>query len=394
MQLTPRSPSLWHIAKFFLRLGLTAFGGPAVHLAMMEEQAVRQLQWLTHEEFMDLLAAVNLIPGPNSTQMAIFIGRKQGGVPGLIIAGLCFILPAMLIVLGLAAAYGTYGELPVAQGFLAGVKPVMIAILIHALWVLSQKSLRNFQWIFFAVIACVASLLHQSEILVLLALGISAVGIQRFRGGPRAKNISGIGLLALFWPRREIPLAMAATAAFVSSAGPSVVRLFLYFLKIGSVLYGSGYVLLAFLQSGLVDELHWLTQAQLLDATSVGQLTPGPVFTTATFIGFLLLGLPGALAATLGIFLPSFFLVGFSGAFMARLKTSKVAQIFLQAVGAGSLGLMAAAGIQLGQSAITDVFTLLIALVSLLVLIRFKISSVWLILVGAVLAGMRPYMGF
>jgi chromate transporter len=349
------------LALLFLRLGATAFGGPAAHVAMMEEEIVHRRGWLTREELLDLLGAANLIPGPNSTELAIHIGYRRGGWKGLIVAGTCFILPAALIVTFIAWMYVRYAKLPQAEAVLYGVKPVIIAIIAHALWRLGRTAMKSPLLAAAAVIALVAALLGVHELIVLFGTGV---------------------LIALTLTRRAMfvaPLAAipAATPAF------GLLPLFLFFLKVGAVLFGSGYVLIAFLRADLVERWHWLTEAQLLDAIAVGQITPGPLFTTATFIGYLLGGAKGAVVATVGIFLPAFVFVAISGPFLPRLRKSPVAGAFLDGLNAATVALMTFVTWQLGRAALVDIPTIAIAAVSAIVLLRFPINSAWLIAIGA-----------
>lgn len=380
---------LKEVAWLFLKLGTTAFGGPAAHIAMMEDEVVRKRRWLTENQFVDFLGATNLIPGPNSTEMAIHIGQERAGFPGLVVAGVCFIGPAMLIVMAIAAAYSLYGHLPEVQGILYGVKPVIIAVVAQAIWNLSRKTLRLPVLFVLALAAAAASLLGQSELLILLLIGLLTLIAEAIRH--RGEKVLVIPFLAgLTWKRAALALVPMAAAPMLVPFSQQ--KLFFFFLKIGSVLYGSGYVLLAFLQDELVQKYGWLTQAQLLDATAVGQFTPGPVFTTATFIGYILSGVSGALLATLGIFLPSFIFVAISSKLIPVLRRSPLAGAFLDGVNAASLGLMMAVTIQLGRDAVVDGTTLLLAALSALILIRWKINSVWLVLAGACLGGLKAFL--
>ncbi|HYG68935.1 MAG TPA: chromate efflux transporter, partial [Anaeromyxobacteraceae bacterium] len=301
----PRPTPLRELALLFLRLGATAFGGPAAHVAMMEDEVVRRRAWLTREEFLDLLGATHLIPGPNSTELAIHVGHRRAGFPGLVVAGVAFILPAMLIVLAIAWAYVAFGEVPAAEGLLRGVKPVVVAVVLQALAGFARTAIRTGPLGAVAAAAAIASLAGAHELLVLAAAGVAVVATRLARGGARPPAVA----LA-----PASPIVAPALAAGAAAAAPATAfGLFLAFVKIGSVLYGSGYVLLAFLRADLVERLGWLSEAQLLDAVAVGQVTPGPVFTTATFVGYVLAGTPGALAATAGIFLPAFVFVALSG---------------------------------------------------------------------------------
>jgi len=363
---------------YFLRLGFTAFGGPAAHIAMMEEEVVRRRGWLERGEFLDLLGAANLIPGPSSTEMAIFIGYRRAGWTGLLLGGLCFILPAALVTLGFAWAYVRFGSFPQVGAVLYGIKPVIIAIVVQALWGLGRTAIRSRMLAALAVLALVASFLGFNALGVLVGAGLLAVAASATtkRGSNRMHGIFAPGISFL----GPASIAAAGAVAPVSLAG-----LFLVFLKVGAVLYGSGYVLLAFLRADLVDHWHWLTESQLLDAVAVGQVTPGPVFTTATFIGYVLHGSTGAFLATLGIFLPSFLFVAVSGPLVPRLRRSPAAGAFLDGVNVASLALMATVTWYLGRSALVDFVTALLAALSALLLLRFRVNSLWLVLAGSLI---------
>jgi chromate transporter len=364
---------LKELAWLFLRLGATAFGGPAAHIAMMRDEVVTRRGWLTEAEFVDLIGAVNLIPGPTSTELAIHIGHRRAGWPGLLVAGACFILPSTLIVTAVAWAYVRFGALPQAAGLLDGVKPVVVAIVAQALYGLARSALKTPALAVAAAATTALSLLGVNVIALLFACGALFALWRAFTLRPTSSSRG----LAAFLP----PLAGAGAGAAVSTV--TLWPLFLTFLKAGAVLFGSGYVLLAFLRADLVQRFHWLTEAQLLDAIAVGQVTPGPVFTTATFIGYVLAGAPGAAVATVGIFLPAFVYVGLSGLLLPYLRRSRIAGAFLDGVNAASLGLMAAVTVQLGRSALTGWLPLLLGLVSAVCLFRFRINATWLILGGA-----------
>jgi chromate transporter len=365
------------IAALFLRLGATAFGGPAAHIAMMRQEVVSRRRWLTDQQFLDLLGATNLIPGPNSTEMAIHVGLLRAGWPGLVVAGASFILPAMLIVLALAWAYVEYGSKPEAEWLLYGIKPVVIAIVVQALYGLLRTAVKS--WLLAVAGAAVFGLylLGGNEIALLFLTGL---GVMVIENGRRlvATGRQPLLLAPFFVANSALPVALVSTPA-----GYSAVTLFLTFLKIGAVLYGSGYVLLAFLRNDFVVRLGWLTDQQLLDAIAIGQVTPGPVFTTATFIGYVVGGIPGALLATLGIFLPSFLFVAASQPLIPRLRRSPWAASLLDGVNVAALGLMAAVTVTLARDAVVDVVTALLALTSAALLIRFRLNSVWLIILGA-----------
>jgi chromate transporter len=352
----------------FLRLGTTAFGGPAAHIAMMEDEVVRRRGWLSHESFLDMISACNLIPGPNSTEMAIHIGHRRAGFAGLAVAGVCFIVPAALITVALAWAYVEFGSRPQMAGVLYGIKPVIIAVVVQAIWRLANSALRTRFLIGLSVVASAAAFVGIDEMVILLTAGAIAIVTTRMRGSLAL----GLGSGTII----STSSAAAVTAPF------SLSGLFLIFLKIGSVLFGSGYVLLAFLQADLVDRTHWLTQAQLLDAVAIGQITPGPVLSTATFVGYLLGGKAGAVLATVGIFLPAFSFVSISGPLLPRLRRSPIAGAFLDGVNAGSFALMVVVTWQLGRAAVVDVTTTVLALLSAILLLRFRINSAWLILLG------------
>jgi chromate transporter len=379
---TIREASLAEIAVVFLKLGTIAFGGPAAHLAMMEEEFVRRRQWITHAEFLDRLATANLIPGPSSTEVAIFIGQLKRGWRGLIVAGCCFIIPAAIIVSAIAWAYVRFGSLPTAEGILYAIKPAVVAIVIQALGKLARTGLRTILLAGIAVLVAALSLSGLSPVLVLVVAGaVSAVALKVKNRGASTWPLSFHRAVAL----PKIVSEALAVAAIGGAVPVGLARLFLSFLKVGSVVFGSGYVLLAFLQTEFVQHLHWLTDKQLLDAVAVGQFTPGPLFTTATFIGYVVAGWKGAFVATVGIFLPGFVLVVVSGPLIPRLRKSPVASAALDGVVAGSLALMAVVAIQLGKSSIVDRTTLVVFAASLVALLRFRLNSAWVVAGAAVL---------
>jgi chromate transporter len=361
------------LAALFLRLGLTAFGGPAAHIAMMRDEVVTRRQWLTSEEFLDLLGATNLIPGPNSTELAIHIGNQRAGWKGLVVAGTCFIVPAALITFAMAWAYVRFGSLPETRGILYGVKPVIISVVLQALWMLGKTSLKTRLLAAIGGACVIARVADVNELLLLLAAG-AVVALARTRSGGKRSSPPNLAIAST-------PLAMGAGSGAVAVAF-SPLKLFLVFFKIGSVLFGSGYVLLAFLRADLVERLQWLTEQQLIDAVAVGQLTPGPVLSTATFVGYVVGGGSGAALATVGIFLPSFFFVAASGLVLPRLRRSEVARAFLDGVNVASLALMAVVTWDLGRAALVDGWSLALAAASGVALFRFKINSAWLVLAG------------
>jgi len=377
-----RTPgTVGEVARLFLKLGTLAFGGPAAHIAMMDDEVVRKRGWLTRERFLDLLGATNLIPGPNSTEMAIHLGFLRAGLRGLLVAGACFILPAMTITGILAWAYVRYGALPEVFWLLYGVKPVIIAIVVQALWGFATKAVKGpLTGVVGGVIVALA-FLGWDEILLLFVGGVTVMlGTpleRRWRPTTTAAAMSG-AVLGVGAP--------ASAAAVVVGAGAPVSLWALtgLFLKVGSVLYGSGYVLLAFLRADLVQRWGWLTDQQLMDAIAVGQFTPGPVFTTATFIGYIVAGVPGALLATLGIFFPSFVFVAASSPLIPRIRRSAWAGDFLDGVNVASLGLMATVTWQLGRAALVDWITVSLGLVAIVLVCSLRVNSAWLVLGGAV----------
>jgi chromate transporter len=381
-----REASLGEIALVFLKLGTIAFGGPAAHLAMMEEEFVRRRRWITQAEFLDRLATANLIPGPSSTEVAIFVGQRKRGWQGLIVAGCCFIVPAALIVTAIAWAYVRFGSLPKVEGILAAIKPAVVAIVIQALGKMGRTGLRTVSLVAIGVLAVGLSLLGVGPVLVLAFAGAVAAADLLMKRTMK-NRLLGISVLSFLNPMRLSGIGGLATALVATGAAFPVglTRLFLSFLKIGSVVFGSGYVLLAFLQTEFVGRLHWLTDKQLLDAVAVGQFTPGPLFTTATFIGYLVAGGRGALVATVGVFLPGFVLVAVSGPLIPRLRRSPVASAALDGVVAGSLALMAVVAMQLAKASIADWKTLAVFGVSLIALLRFGVNSAWVVGSAAIL---------
>ncbi len=373
---------LTELTTVFLRLGTIAFGGPAAHIAMMDSEVVNRRQWMSREKLLDLLGITNLIPGPNSTELAIHIGYERAGWRGLLVAGSSFILPAMLIVWALAAIYARYQTVPQVEGLLYGIKPVIIAIVLQAVWNLGKKAAKDLPTIIALVAAIAAYFTGLNEILVLILLGIAVMLVKNWQS---RGNINAAFLL----PVSGVMATVGSTTAAVTSI--SWIGVFLFFLKIGCVLYGSGYVLLAFLQRDLVERNQWLTSQQLLDAVAIGQLTPGPVFTTATFIGYLLAGNAGAIAGTIGIFLPAFVLVWVVNPWVPKLRQSNWASGFLDGVNAASLGLMVGVTYTLGRAALVDWLTIILAILSAIAVFRFKINSAWLVLAGGAV-GLASYI--
>lgn len=403
---------LHELARLFLKLGTIGFGGPAVHIAIMEEEVVKRRKWLSHQQFLDLMGATNLIPGPNSTEMAIHIGYQRAGLKGLVVAGFCFLVPAILITTVLAAAYVSFGHLPQAAPLLAGIRPVVLAIILAAVWRLGRKALRGARLGLIALAVAAAPLIWPGhEVLALLVgslLGSLMLAMTGWQDDPPSQassdpppagpQASGLGLLS------AAPLA-GVTATATLSASATLLAVFLFFLKVGAVLYGTGYVLVAYLEGELVHQLGWLTSDQLIDAIAIGQFTPGPILSTATFIGYLLMEgqgfgmqLAGAAVATVGIFLPSFLLVAVTGPIIPRLRSWKATALFLDSVNAASLGLMAAVVIKFSYPLLlvldADQAAVGVAWVSLALLaaasiasLKYKVSPAWIVLAGA-LVGM------
>ncbi len=364
----------------FLKLGLIGFGGPAAHVGMMHDEVVVRRRWLDEQKFLDLLGATNLIPGPNSTEMAIHIGFLRAGWPGFIAGGAAFILPAMSMVLALSWAYVRFGALPQVGWLLYGVKPVVIGIIVQALWLLGRRAVKDIWTGLIGLAVIVLYFVGVNELLLLFAGGLVVMlGKNAARLRNRGGTLAAFGPVALLAEvGRHAGLPLLAVVPF------SLPILFTSFLKIGAVLYGGGYVLIAFLQAEFVERLGWLTQAQLLDAVAIGQVTPGPLFTTATFIGYILGGLPGGILATVGIFLPAFIFVAVSNPLIPRLRASVWAGAFLDGINAASLGLMAAVTFQLARATLLDPLTIVLAAAAGALLFLFKLNSVWLVLGGAI----------
>ena len=353
---------LWELAKLFFKLGCIGFGGPAVHIAMMEKEVVRKKKWMSPEHFLDLVGATNLIPGPNSTEMTMHCGQERAGWKGLIIAGFCFILPAVIITAVFAWAYRQYGNLPEVAPFLYGIKPAIIAVVLSAMYSLGRKAFKTAALWIVGILCTVAVLMGVNEIAVLFGAGLAGICLHLVQ----AKNtLNGI-----------MPVVIAP---FTNT------QVFWVFLKIGSILYGSGYVLFAFLDAELVRK-GMITKQVLADAIAVGQFTPGPVFSSATFIGWQLSGIGGALAATVGIFLPSFLFVALVNPFIPRLRQSKIMAAFLDAVNAASVAIVFAVCTELFNYSIQDWRTILIAVVSLALIFLFKnLNTAYIVAGGAVL---------
>lgn len=371
---------LKEVAYLFLKLGTIGFGGPAAHIALMHNEVVKKRKWFDEQRFLDLLGATYLIPGPNSTEMAIHTGFVRAGWLGLIVGGACFILPAVLIVMVLAGQYVRFGATPQVEWISYGIKPVVISIIIQALWQLGRKAIKD-----------TTTALIGFSVPFLFFLGINEIALL-FGGGLAVMAIKNAKLLKQRFIPVLIPPLLGPSLPILAVKVFSLPLLFLTFLKIGSVLYGSGYVLLAYLRADFVGRLSWLTDRQLMDAIAIGQITPGPVLTTATFIGFILGGTKGALLATLGIFLPSFIFVAITNPLIPRLRNSTWANSLLDGINAASLSLMAAVTWQLGRSSLIDPLTITTALVCLALLVKFKINSTWLIAGGAIMGLLRLWL--
>lgn len=381
------------LIRLFIRLSLTAFGGPAAHIAMMEDEVVGRRKWLSRQDFLDLVGATNLIPGPNSTEMTMHIGHVRAGWIGLVVAGASFIVPAALITGVIAWFYVQYGSLPQVEALLAGIRPVVVAIILGAVWRLGRQAVKGWQLAVIGVAVAAAAWLGFSEILALFIGGLVGMIWLRGRAGwaDRRGFVTSVLLVAALIGVVSAILAVGNNAAqlWASANGgqpraPSPGLLGLYFLFIGSVLYGSGYVLFAFLEGGLVQTFGWLTEQQLIDAIAVGQVTPGPVFSAATFIGYVLAGWPGALAATVGIFLPAFLFVALLTRLLPKLRRSAWMAAFLDAVNVSAVGLMAVVSIHLGQAALVSWPAWLLFAAALLLTVRWNVNSALLVAGGAV----------
>ena len=365
----PSSP-LRELAALGLRLGATAFGGPAAHIAMMEDEVVRRRRWITHERFLDLVSASGMIPGPNSTELAMHLGYLRAGWRGLVVAGLSFILPAMLITWVLAWGYVRAGALPAVGGILAGLKPVVFAVVLHALWGLGATAVRSAMTFAVAAAALLATWLGVHELVILAgAATVTWTDRRVIAGGDPLAHLSGA----------MVPFALGSNA----EALPTLGGILAVFAKAGAFLFGSGYVLLAFLRTDLVERLGWLTESQLLDAIAAGQMTPGPVFTTATFIGYLLAGHAGAVVATVGISLPAFIFVAVTAPVLERYVAHPDVRAALRGLNAASLALMIAVSLPLGRQALErPMVGVPISALTLLAIVRWRVNTGWLVLGG------------
>ncbi len=376
----PNRQTLGEIARVFTRLGATSFGGPAAHIALMHVELVERRRWLTNEEFVDLIGAANMIPGPNSTEVAIHVGYARAGWRGLLVAGACFIAPAMLMVGALAWAYVRYAALPDLRGLLYGVTPVVVAIVALALWTFGRTAIKSVWLGAVCAAAAAASATGISELTVLA--GGALAGLARGTAGTGGSRTPPPAAMT----RSIAPLAAVAVAGQAAAAGAvvpvSLATLFGVFLKTGALLFGSGYVLLAFLRRDLIERLGWLTDAQLLDAVAVAQVTPGPVFTTATFVGYLLAGFPGAALATVAIFLPAFVYVAISAPWIPRLRRSPLARAILDGVNVAAVAVMAVVWWHIARAALRDPLAVAIAVAAAALLLRGAWNSAWIIAGG------------
>lgn len=392
---------LSELVKVFLKLGIIGFGGPAAHIAMMEDEVVRRRQWLTQEQFLDLVGATNLIPGPNSTEMAIHIGYIYAGGLGLIVAGTCFVVPAVLMTVALGWGYVQFGELPQVYPLLYGIKPAVLAVIFTALWRLGKKAVKSRELLMIAIATAIAVWFGVNEVVALLLGGLfGAVWLNL-----RHQSTLNAWLFGLFLSQTP---SLVSPVQLVNSEPVPLWKLGLFFLKVGSVLYGSGYVLIAFLQGQVVDEFGWLTQQQLLDAVAMGQVTPGPLLTTATFIGYVIGGFPGAIVSTLGITLPSFLFVLILNPWIPRLRSSKWTSAFLDAINVSAVALMAVVTVQLAVSTLQinfigiplgtallgiDWIAALIAAITAIFALVWRINAAWLVFGGAIAGWLVHILG-
>lgn len=390
VQAEPQTPadaisrgSVWEVARVFFKLGAITFGGPAAGVAVMDQEVVRKRGWLSQEHFMDLMAATNLVPGANVVEMAIHTGYVRAGWPGLVAAGVAFIVPAFLVSLAMGWVYVRYGSLPQGEALLYGIGPAVVALVLVASYRMGRSALRDKGTIAVGLVSLVAALLGANVVLILLAAGVAGVLLYTL---PRHLS-PALVIAPMLSSERMVALSMQA-AGWLDDR---LVRLGLFFLKVGTLLFGSGMVLFAFIQDDVVDGYGWLTQQQLVDAIAVGQMTPGPVLSSATFIGYLVAGVPGALVATVAIFLPSFVITALVGPWIPRLRRSPTPQAFLRGVNAAVVALILAVSVPLFRSSIIDVCTALILVGGLVALVRFRVDTLWLIGGGALL-GFAHYL--
>jgi len=389
-----RSRPTWRtirdIGTIFLRIGATAFGGPAAHTAIMRHELVERRQWIDEEHFLDLLGATNLIPGPNSSEMSMHIGFLRGGVRGLLVGGIAFLLPGMLITLFLAWIYTTYGTTPAAEWLLYGIQPVIIPLILLALWKLGRKAVKDRLTALGGMAAIALFIAGANFVLLLVGVGIA---VMIARGVPYLRQRIGQAAIAPLPLLGWLTSSSTATSAAVTASGFSLLKMAWAFFKVGALMYGSGYVLFAFLQAEVVERLGWLTEQQLIDAIAFGQMTPGPLSTSTTFIGYLLGGVPGALIGTAAFYTPAFVIVGLSHPLIPRIRHSTWASGLLDGVNVAALGLMAAVTWRLARAAFVDGYTLIVAAIAGVMLLRREVNSVWLIAFGAGAGLLRALLG-
>ncbi|QDZ40183.1 chromate efflux transporter [Euhalothece natronophila Z-M001] len=379
--MTPRQ-RLKDITQLFLKLGVIGFGGPAAHIAMLEEEVVTRRGWLNRSRFLDLMGATNLVPGPNSTQMVIHVGYIHGGLFGLILSGVAFLMPAALITGILAWIYVSFGDLPQIEPLFYGIKPAVLAVILGALWKLGKKAVKSYQIFLIGVAVAILLLLGIDEVVALLLGGIGGMLLLRLRDYLAKNRIEG--LIAGITMASLLPTATATE----TTRQPTLWNLGFFFFKVSCILFGSGYVLIAFIERELVNQYGWLTQGELLDAIAIGQFTPGPVLTTSTFIGYLVAGISGAIVSTISIFFLSFVLVGLLNPIIPKLRKSKWSSAFLDAINVSAVALMAIVTLQLAQTLFLeplDYIAMLIFAVSAIAQFCFQIGALWLVLGGAML---------
>lgn len=384
-----RSQRVRELAALFTKLGFIAFGGPAAHIAMLEAEVVERRKWLSHEHFLDLIGATNLIPGPNSTEMTMHVGYERAGWAGLFTAGGCFVLPAALMTGTLGWLYITFGTLPEVEPFLAGIKPAVLVIILGALWRLSKKAVKGWHLAPIGVVVAAALISGINEVIAMLGGGL--LGMLWLIAYENRK--SGNTQASLLFPLALVTASPVVQSALSSNSEVPLWKLGLFFLKVGGILYGSGYVLIAFLDGDLVQTYGWLTQQQLLDAIAIGQFTPGPVLTTATFIGYVLAGVPGAIVATIGIFLPSFIFVAILNPIIPKLRKSRWTAAFLDAINVSALTLMAVVSVELGIGVLTTWQAGVVTALAVLAVFRFKLNAAYIVLGGAVLGWVLGLLG-
>jgi chromate transporter len=385
----PERGSLGEVVRLFLKLGTIAFGGPAAHIALMHDEVVGRRRWTSEQQFLDLVGATNLIPGPSSTELAIYLGFRRAGWRGLVAAGVCFIAPAFAIVLGLAVLYDRYGTTPVATDLLYGVTPVVLAIIAQALVLLGRTAVTG---VGLAAVGVAALGGYLAGLHPLLLLAFGAVAWLAITGGRRLASRFGSSATMLVTPALAGPWLVAATASATGLGSVSLPTVFWTFLKLGSVVFGSGYVLLAFLRDDLVEGLQVISDQQLVDAVAVGQVTPGPVFTTATFLGYLIAGTPGAVVATIGMFLPSFLFVPLIDRLLGAIRRWAWVRTALDGVNVVAVALMAGVSAQLARTALVDPLTIALAVATLGVLLRWRPNPTWLIAAGAAVGLLRGWL--